>query len=152
MDLTRAVCALILIILAGCTPPGGSSANVDLGIAWVRDAAEYRAASLQAYGIAAASLDDKVADTTWSALPGQSGAELLPPAVILDVDETAVSNAHFQAALVPPFRESKLNQWSNEHVAHAVPGALEFVEQAVSHPVRHRRLLRESISPFQVSR
>ena len=86
----------------------GINGNVDLGIAWVRDAAEYRAASLQAYGVAAASLDDKVADATWSALPGQSGAELLPPAVILDVDETAVSNAHFQAALVPPFRESKL--------------------------------------------
>ena len=131
MDLTRAVSALFLTVLAGCTPPGSNSGNVDLGIAWVRDAAEYRAASLQAYGMAAAALGDKVADPAWSALPGQSDVASLPPAVILDVDETAVSNAHFQAALVPPFRESKLNQWSDEHVAHAVPGAVEFVAQAV---------------------
>ena len=101
-----------------------------MGIAWVRDAAEYRALSLQAYGRAARDLDRKVSDRRWSALPEQSGAESLPPAVILDVDETAVSNVRFQESLVPPFRDDKLNQWSDDNHAVALPGAVEFTQQA----------------------
>jgi acid phosphatase len=127
----KAKSAFVLLVLTGCTPPVDDESNVDLGIAWVRDAAEYRAISRQAYAMATAALDDKVSDVSWSALPDQSGAETLPPAVILDVDETSISNAHFQAALVPPFREFKLNRWSDNHVAIAVPGAAEFVRHAV---------------------
>jgi 5'-nucleotidase (lipoprotein e(P4) family) len=131
MDLTTALRALLLLSMAGCAPPPGDSPDVDLGIAWVRDAAEYRASSLQAYGMAAAALDGKISDTSWSALPGQSDAAALPPAVILDVDETSITNAEFQAALVPPFRESKLNRWSDDHAAVAVPGAVDFVNRAI---------------------
>lgn len=125
-------CALLVLALGACVQRPNDPAEIDLGIAWVRDAAEYRALSLQAYGTATAALAEKLSDTSWSALPGQSDASTLPPAVILDVDETAISNAHFQAALVPPFRETKLNQWSDSHAAVAVPGAVEFVQAAVA--------------------
>ncbi len=66
-----------LLAMVGCMPPPGDSPNTDLGIAWVRDAAEYRAASLQAYGMAATALDEKLSDTSWSALPGQLDAAAL---------------------------------------------------------------------------
>src|SRR5690606_34740903 len=75
----------------GCAQPGvapPADEEPDLGILWVRDSAEYRALSLQAYGAAAEDLDGLLGDKTWSALPHQADAHDLPPAIIFDVDET----------------------------------------------------------------
>ena len=102
-----------------------------MGITWVRDAAEYRALSVQAYRQAGRDLEDKIANQSWSALPDQANAAELMPAVILDVDETAVSNVRFQESLVPPFQDGMLNRWSAENEAEAVPGAVEFVRNAI---------------------
>ncbi len=120
------------MILSSCAPPPTEANDPDMAIGWVRDSAEYRALSLQVYRVAALALPEKISDTTWSALPGQVNAQDLRPAIILDVDETALSNARFQAALVPPFKDSKLNQWSDANHAVSVPGAIEFVQQAIS--------------------
>lgn len=76
-----------------------------------------------------------VADKDWSALPEQQHASHLPPAVILDVDETSLTNPLFQAQLEPPFTDSKLNEWSIAHLATPVPGAVAFANEAVSHGV-----------------
>mgnify|MGYP001823428761 FL=1 len=119
----------LVLSAAGCVQ--SDTDDIDMGIAWVRDAAEFRALSMQAYRQAGRDLGDKLADTTWSALPDQSGAADLAPAIILDVDETAVSNVRFQEALVQPFLDDKLNSWSNQNDAEAIPGAVEFVQSAV---------------------
>ena len=102
----------------------------DLGILWVRDSAEYRALSLQAYGAAAEDLSGLLEDKTWSALPHQADAHDLPPAIIFDVDETLVTNVVFQAELEPPFRNHKLDDWNAAGTATPVPGAPEFVKLA----------------------
>ncbi len=124
--------ASLSVMLSSCTPPSTEASDPDMAIGWVKDSAEYRALSLQVYQMAALALPEKISDVTWSALPDQVNAQDLPPAVILDVDETALSNARFQAALVPPFRDSKLNRWSDTNHAVPVPGAVEFVKQAIS--------------------
>ena len=124
-------------LLLGCaaiqdTTPAAESApstephESDLGIAWVRTAAEYDAISRSAYRTAQDALSEKIADKSWSAPPNQSGAENLPPAIIFDVDETVVSNVEFQATFERPFNDSKLNDWNNANNAVQVPGVVEF--------------------------
>lgn len=99
----------------------------DLGIAWVKDSAEYQAVSLQVFRAATLALPQAISDTSWSALPGQSGAASLPVAIILDVDETSLTNPVFQASFERPFSEKKLDDWSIEHEAVPAPGAKDFL-------------------------
>jgi 5'-nucleotidase (lipoprotein e(P4) family) len=130
----------VLLLFVGpaiqaATPPAESSPPAtspesDLGIAWVRTAAEYDAISRSAYRTAQDALSEKIADKSWSALPNQSGAENLPPAIIFDVDETVVSNVEFQATFERPFNDSKLNDWNNANKAVPVPGVVEFATLA----------------------
>lgn len=137
MSRTAAFPALLLAVatcaVAACAPqpPGpAAAAELDLAILWVRDAAEYRALSLQAYGAAAADLSRLLENRSWSALPYQSDADELPPAIIFDVDETLVTNVLFQVDLQSPFRNSKLDDWNAANKATAVPGAPEFARLA----------------------
>ena len=112
--------------LIGCTQDEAVDSSPRPGIRWVQTAAEYQALSRQAYNAATASLDDAIADTSWSALPQQTNAADLPVAIIFDVDETLVSNADFQAILESPFRSKMLDDWNSSNVAVPVPGAPEF--------------------------
>ena len=100
------------------------------GVQWVLTAAEFEALCLQAYRAASDFLQASISDTDWSALPGQTDAAELPPAIIFDIDETTVSNADFQATYVPPFTNSKLDDWSNATVAIPLPGVVDFARQA----------------------
>lgn len=129
----RILCLLPLFVLHACAPQPvvpATDAGPDLGILWVRDAAEYRALSLQAYRAASEDLHALLDDSSWSALPDQLDASNLPPAIIFDVDETLVSNVDFQVALKPPFRNSKLDDWNAANTATPVPGAADFVQLA----------------------
>src|SRR5690606_2066674 len=130
--LKRATRLLFLTLLAGCAAGPRVDADADLGILWVRDAAEWQALALQAYAAAAKDLPRFLADRTWSALPGQRDAEDLPPAIIFDVDETLVSNVDFQIALGDrPFSNAALDEWNATHEARPIPGAAAFVQLAI---------------------
>lgn len=107
-----------------------SRADVHGGVQWVLTAAEFEALCLQAYRAASDFLEAAISDTGWSALPGQTDANALPPAIIFDIDETTVSNAEFQASYEPPFANSKLDDWSNATIATALPGAADFARLA----------------------
>lgn len=123
----------LLAILSGCTtspPTVETDATTDMAVTWVRDAAEYRAVAQQIYRSAAIALPAKLADRSWSALPGQQDAAGLPPAIILDVDETALTNPLFQQSFVAPFTDKKLDDWSIQHAATPVPGITDFIALA----------------------
>jgi acid phosphatase len=124
------VSALAALSLTGCSPVADDAEKIDLGVRWVRSAAEYEALSLQAYGAATEDLQKFIDDTSWSALPGQTNAADLPVAIITDVDETMVSNVEFQVILVQPFSNSVMNTWNDENTAKPIPGATEFVRLA----------------------
>ena len=135
LPLTRLFLSVLLaVVVAACaTPPPVASHHdprEDLGLRWVKEAAEYRAITRQVYGTARKHLPAFVADTSWSALPGQTDAAGLPPAVILDVDETVVNNVDFQLAFERPFANWKLEQWASETTATPVEGVVEFVSEA----------------------
>jgi acid phosphatase len=124
------VSGLAALSLTGCSPVADDAEKIDLGVRWVRSAAEYEALSLQAYGSATEDLQKFIDDTSWSALPGQTNAADLPVAIIADVDETMVSNVEFQVILVQPFSNSVMNTWNDENTAKPIPGATEFVRLA----------------------
>ena len=121
-------------VVAGCddAPPPqiGWSADEDLGLSWVKHAAEYQALSLQAYHQAERDLPAFVADRNWTALPGQTRAKYLPPAIIFDVDETITSGVDFQIAVERPVNQTKLNDWNSTHDAAPVPGFAKFAAAA----------------------
>jgi acid phosphatase len=130
IDLHRLLFSLACAGLGACASRPVASDRPDLGVLWVRDAAEYRALSLQAYRAASADLHRLIDDTAWSALPEQTAAEDLRPAIVFDVDETLVSNVDFQVAFEPPFSNKKLNDWTAASKARPVPGAADFIRKA----------------------
>lgn len=134
MKTTRILLTFAALQTGACatiTPPATlSDEKMDLGLFWVRNAAEYTALARQTYRDATRALPDLIADTSWSAQPGQDGAEELPPAVILDVDETVINNVAFQVSYEPPFTDRKLEMWDREHIAQPVPGVVAFIRAA----------------------
>lgn len=103
---------------------------------WVRDSAEYRAVSRQVYRAASMALPALIADETWSAIPYQTNTEIMPPAIIMDIDQTLVNGVDFQLGHEPPFTAQKFDDWNASHVATPVAGAPEFVKLARASGVR----------------
>ncbi len=151
----RLLFPLALLALVGCAPAGISvpdTTEVPAGpvvmdaadnenlhtVLWTQTAVEYRAITLQTYASARRMLDAALADPGWTAAPeqaGQAGFEMLPPAVVLDVDETVLDNAAYQARLVRDdalFDSESWAVWAEERAASAVPGALAFTRAADS--------------------
>lgn len=111
---------------------------------WVQDSAEYRAAALQTYAVARRMLDAALADPSWSALATQTAAGSLPPAIILDLDETSIDNTPFEARVIDQgknFDNAIWRQWVSESAARAVPGASEFLAYAQ----------RRGVTPFYIT-
>ncbi len=111
-------------------------------VAWVQTAGEYEASARQAYTIASLMLERALADPTWTASLEQAasgGYESLPPAVILDVDETVLDNSPNQVRQVlddRDFATPAWQAWVREEKAGLVPGALEFTRQAAARGIR----------------
>lgn len=120
---------------ADCVP-GDALINATL---WVQSGAEYRAAALGIYAAAQRMLDTALADVAWTAEPQQtSGFGALPPAVILDLDETALDNAKYEARVIKQgktFDSAMWATWVNEADGGAVPGAADFLAYCQSRGV-----------------
>ncbi|MGQ0802019.1 MAG: 5'-nucleotidase, lipoprotein e(P4) family [Pseudomarimonas sp.] len=110
---------------------------------WMQASAEYQANMRGGFAQARRQLDLALASPDWDALPPTeraigSGFESLPPAIIVDVDETMLDNSAFQARGVRDdidFSSERWQAWSNERRALALPGALEFAGYAASRGV-----------------
>ena len=149
---TLTLLAAATLALAGCaatapradapaaTTAAAVAADDNLNaVLWVQTAQEYRALTTQTWKMAAANLDRALADPTWTALLPGEGAELqkptLPPAVIVDIDETMLDNAAHQARLIldgKTYTEEGWAEWVVERKAKPVPGALEFAKTAAA--------------------
>jgi acid phosphatase len=114
--------------------PSPSAMTVVDATLWLQTSAEYVAMSRQTWTAATRLLSEALADTTWSAALEQGqGAGSLPPAVIVDVDETVLDNSPYAARLIErdeSFTEASWAEWVEEAKARPVPGALEFVRAA----------------------
>ena len=84
------------------------------------------------YAVARERLDQALADRQWSAI-GSTASTDLPPAVILDSDETIFDNIDFEGQLIAGgkfYDDVQWNRWVEQAAAGAVPGAVEFVQYA----------------------
>lgn len=104
------------------------------GALWVQTAAEYRMLTVTTYRAATAALAAALADPAWTAATEQAGdASALPPAIILDLDETVIENSRFQGEQVlrrSPYSSSLWKQWVAAEAAGLVPGAKPFLDLA----------------------
>ena len=128
---------LCAIFLAACTTPAPHEApsqpavGIDIGVLWVEHAAEYQAVTAQVYAQARRDLPRLLGDPSWTALPGPQDVAGKPPAIILDVDETVVSNAGYQETLAyEPYTPFGHFKWMRDNEAVPVRGAAETVAAA----------------------
>ncbi len=120
-----------------------SSAGVYDGLLatlWVQKAGEYKAVSYHTFRAAGPALDAALADSGWTAAPEQAGEDFsgLPPAIIVDIDETILDNSPFHAQLIlleEPYSEDRWRAWVDRAEARAMPGAVEFLRTAVARGV-----------------
>jgi 5'-nucleotidase (lipoprotein e(P4) family) len=106
---------------------------------WMQTAIEYRANCLTVYALAKIRLDEALADKNWTAYNQTGGYQNLPPAVILDLDETAIDNSAYEAGLVlngTSFNPKTWDDWTKVEQAKAIPGAVEFTKYADSKGVK----------------
>ena len=121
------------IEVAASEVPADDNLNAVL---WVQRSAEYRAVSQTIYRAAADKLDIALKEENWDALvPAERGnaATGLPPAVIMDVDETVLDNSPYQARLVRDgleYNEVTWDQWVTEKKAKPLPGVVDFAKAA----------------------
>ena len=142
---------LAAVSAAGCAArtaaPTGASASGMPGtphenlnaVLWVQSALEYEATTLQAFRLAQLQLDAALQDPGWTAALEQTGdSSKLPPAVIVDVDETVLDNSYYQARMVrdgTEFSPRTWDLWVMEARATAIPGAREFTQHAAERGV-----------------
>lgn len=130
--------ALLVVLVLGCgtvqPPPGGQPCNLGNtvlnGALWTQNASEARAAALQTYVHARVALDTALAAPATSTLP---------PAIILDLDETVFDNTQYAAQQIRKGQTftfgSDWDAWVAQSTSRAVPGALEFLTDAQSRGV-----------------
>jgi acid phosphatase len=112
------------------------AAGAERATLWIRNSAEFRAASVTVYRAARQALARGLQDPQWTAEPSQQGdLSALPPAIVMDIDETVLDNSEPQAKMLREgscFGEfpERWDEWIAERRAPAVPGALEFVRAA----------------------
>lgn len=130
---------LTVVLLAVAAAWGQPHENLN-AVVWMQTAAEYQASALQTYRAAEASLLRALKDPNWTATLEQTGDfRALPPAVILDLDETVLDNSVYQARLAADnktFTDESWAAWVAERKAGLVPGARDFLNFAHAHGVR----------------
>ena len=112
-----------------------------LATLWTQRSVEYRANALTVFALAKIRLDEALADKTWTAAPNEQKGDFasLPPAVVLDVDETILDNSLYQVWMLKnnqTFSTKTWNQFCADQVSRAIPGAVEFAKYADSKSVK----------------
>ena len=135
------------LLSAGCSAPvitspvTASRATDDRldAILWQTTSVEYRILAQSIYASAEMHLERALADRQWTALPTQKeNFQNLPPAVILDIDETVIDTTRFQSQMVRTqarFSSRPWSEWQARNEPQAVPGAVEFISYAESRGV-----------------
>jgi 5'-nucleotidase (lipoprotein e(P4) family) len=135
----RRLALLVLIATLGLAaparaqdPPASDLLNATL---WTQRSVEFKANALAAYALARVRLDQALADPSWTAAPKEQrdAYQSLPPAVIVDVDETILDNSAYQAWMTlkdTSFDPRTWNAYVKTVSSLAVPGAVEFATYA----------------------
>lgn len=126
---------LATVVLAGCaSQPGPAPPRQHEklnAVLWSQTAVEHDAVVRQSFQLARIQVEKALADKTWTAAVEQEGDfARLPPAVILDADETVLDNSISEGRAISRnlnFDEKLWREWINEARATALPGAAGFI-------------------------
>lgn len=108
---------------------------------WMQRSVEYRASAAAAYALARQRLEQALSDRTWTAAPGEQvgNYQNLPPAIVIDLDETALDNSAYQAWMVlnnQTFNPKTWTQFVNAEISTPVEGAVDFLTYAEARGVK----------------
>jgi 5'-nucleotidase (lipoprotein e(P4) family) len=107
------------------------------GILYQQRSAEYRALAYQAFNLARWQLDADLDKKNLKSLP--KAERKRPRAIVVDIDETVLDNSPANALGAKnntPFNVKDWYAWGEMRKAKAVPGALDFLNYAVSKGVK----------------
>ena len=106
---------------------------------WQQTSAEYIGVTAQTYQLAQINLDQALADTSWTAALEQTGDYSgLPPAIMLDIDETVLDNGPYEARIIKKlgsYSPSSFAEWCLHENAPLVPGVKAFLDYAIAQDV-----------------
>lgn len=124
-----------MLLLGACSsqPPAPEiHESLNAGL-WTQTAAEYEASTTQAYRVAMENLDHALADPLWAAaLEQQGGYAGLPPAVLLDIDQSVLDNSGYNTQLILDGEQHSMERFAAwcEAFAPVIPGVQAFMEYA----------------------
>jgi acid phosphatase len=125
---------LLVCNSVGATPKAKNSPEMLLGVLWAQASVEWNMATEQAFHLATLNLEKALHDPSWTAaLEQQENYHSLPPAVIVDVDETVLDNSPLAARLILAGKEYDPQlwlEWVKESSAAPMPGAVSFLRFA----------------------
>jgi 5'-nucleotidase (lipoprotein e(P4) family) len=112
-----------------------------LATLWTQRSVEFKANALSIYALGQIRLDQALADKNWTAAPVEQKGDFqnLPPAVMLDIDETVLDNSAYQVWMMEnnqSFSTKTWDQFCAARISTAIPGALEFTKYADSKGVK----------------
>jgi len=128
-------------LLAGCTgsPPLSQPHEMLNAVLWQQTSGEYVGLASQIYRTARRNLEAALANPARTAALEQTGDfEALPPAVILDVDETVLDNSGYESRIVKDYgyyTPQSFAAWCREGQPRAIPGAKGFLDAALERGV-----------------
>lgn len=143
-ELSKISTGLLVITLLGSGYANQDKSGLNSTL-WTLTAAEYEASCLTVYKSALLQLDKAMADTTWTAaleqkqdLTDPNISPKLIPAVVLDIDETVLSNAPFFARLASDDEQiarASFDDWVAEATAPALSGVIEYIKEVKRHGI-----------------
>ncbi len=112
-----------------------------LATLWTQRSVEFKGNALSIYALGQMRLDQALADKNWTAAPAEQKGDYqnLPPAVVLDLDETALDNSRYQVWMLENNQSFSVKTWDQfcaAQVSTAIPGAVEFAKYAESKGVK----------------
>jgi 5'-nucleotidase (lipoprotein e(P4) family) len=137
----------ILLALTGALLTAGSASAQEASaddatnsVLWLQTSVEAQGSALGAYALARIRLDEALADTTRTAALEQHGDYAsLPPAIILDVDDTVLNTTPYQAKSIGKagdFDQAEWTKFVESKSDKPVPGAIAFTQYAASKGVK----------------
>ncbi len=138
MGLTVGALALIAVSAQAQSPAPNDGLDATL---WTQTSVEYGANAIGMYKLAQTMLDRALDDNSWTAAPAEQTGDYRnkPPAVVLDLDETVLDNAPYNAWRVRNDESYSSKTWVpfvRSEQSRAIPGSLEFIEYARSKGVQ----------------
>ena len=138
LSLALVLCAQMYA--AGQAPAAEQAPDLDYqtaAVLYMQKAAEYRALAYQAFNFARLRLDEDLDKKNVKKLPKPQ--RKMPRAIVVDIDETVLDNSPAQAQGIrtnTPYNSRDWYAWTNMRKAKAIPGAMEFLNYAVSKGVK----------------